>query len=78
MEHKTAKGIEFSMGGMDHKALAPKIILAAGGIGSPVILRASGIKNAGYDYFFDPLIAVMGTVGDVSGACMPRETRFRG
>jgi len=67
IENKTATGIEFSMNGMNYKSYAPRIILAAGGIGSPVVLRASGMKNAGYDYFFDPLIAVMGTVPDLSG-----------
>ena len=36
-----------------------------GGIGSPVILRASGIQEAGYDFFFDPLIGVRGTVKDI-------------
>jgi choline dehydrogenase-like flavoprotein len=28
-------------------------------------LRASGLKHAGYDYFFDPLIGVRGTVDDI-------------
>jgi hypothetical protein len=37
-----------------------------GGIGSPVILRASGLKHAGYDFFFDPLIGVRGTVDDIN------------
>ncbi len=67
IENKRAIGVEFSVRGKKDKAFAPKIILSAGGIGSPVILRASRIKNAGYNYFFDPLIAVMGTVKDVKG-----------
>ena len=41
--------------------------MAAGGIGSPLILRASGIRNVGYDFFFDPLVVVMATVPNVSG-----------
>ena len=40
--------------------------MAAGGIGSPLILRHSGIHAAGYDFFFDPLITVCGTMKDVS------------
>jgi hypothetical protein len=44
---------------------APKVIISAGGIGTPVILRASGMKRAGYNFFFDPLIGVRGTVKDI-------------
>ena len=40
--------------------------MAAGGIGSPVILRSSGVSEAGYDFFFDPLITVCGTMKDVT------------
>ena len=46
--------------------MASTVVLAAGGIGSPVILRASGIEEAGFNFFFDPLITVSGTVKDVS------------
>ena len=42
-------------------------MVAAGGIGTPVILRASGYPAAGSDYFFDPLIIVMGVVEGLSG-----------
>ena len=42
-----------------------KVVISAGGIGTPVILRASGLKRAGYDFFFDPLIGVRGTVKDI-------------
>ena len=40
-------------------------MLAAGGIGTPVILRESGIKEAGNNFFFDPLITVCGTLKDL-------------
>jgi hypothetical protein len=36
----------------------PRVVISAGGIGSPVILRASGMLEAGYDFFFDPLIGL--------------------
>ncbi len=65
IENGIATGVEFRMKGRDYRAFASKIIIAAGGIGSPVILRASGIKEAGYDFFFDPLISACGTVKDV-------------
>lgn len=67
VDNRKAIGVEFMKRGKKEKVFAPQIIIAAGGIGSPVILRASGIKGAGYDYFFDPLIAVMGTLKDVNG-----------
>lgn len=66
-EGKRAAGVEFVLKGKQYRVLAAATVIAAGGIGSPVILRASGIKEAGYDYFFDPLICVMGAVKDIRG-----------
>jgi choline dehydrogenase-like flavoprotein len=65
VEDKSAIGVEFNKGGKQHQVFAPKIIVSAGGIGSGVILRASGIKRAGNDFFFDPLIGVRGIVNDM-------------
>jgi choline dehydrogenase-like flavoprotein len=65
-EGHNAVGVEFTKGQKKYEAFAPKVVISAGGIGSPVILRASGIKRAGYDFFFDPLIGVRGTVKDLS------------
>ena len=62
IEDKSAIGVEFTRNGRNSKVFAPKIVISAGGIGTPVIMRASGIKEAGYDFFFDPLIGVRGTV----------------
>jgi choline dehydrogenase-like flavoprotein len=65
VEDKTAVGVEFTRNGRSFQAFAPKTIVSAGGIGSAVILRASGIERAGYDFFFDPLIGVRGIVEDI-------------
>lgn len=65
IEDKIAIGVEFIKGGKKSKVFAPKVIVSAGGIGTPVILRASGIKGAGYNFFFDPLIGVRGTAKDI-------------
>ena len=65
-ENHAAIGVEYRKRGTIHKAFAPKTIVSAGGIGTPTILRASGIKRAGYDFFFDPLIGVRGTVKDIT------------
>ncbi len=64
-DNNQAVGVKFSIGKEKYEAFAPKVIISAGGIGSPVILRASGIEKAGYDFFFDPLIGVRGTVKDI-------------
>ena len=64
-EGNKATGVEFTKGLKKYEAFAPKVIISAGGIGTPVILRASGIKRAGYNFFFDPLIGVRGTIKDI-------------
>lgn len=58
-------GVQFRRLGKRYQAYGERVILSAGGIGSAVILRASGIQEAGYDFFFDPLITAMGTVKDL-------------
>ena len=58
-------GVHFSIAGEHYDASAPVVVLAAGGIGTPLLLRAAGISNAGFDFFFDPLLVVVGTVDDL-------------
>jgi choline dehydrogenase-like flavoprotein len=65
VENGIATGVEYWMRGKRCTASAPVVVLAAGGIGSPLILRSSGVREAGYDFFFDPLITVCGTMKDV-------------
>jgi choline dehydrogenase-like flavoprotein len=65
LEGKRAVGVEYRKKGEMFRVFAPIMVISAGGIGSPVILRASGIERAGYDFFFDPLIGVRGTVKDI-------------
>jgi choline dehydrogenase-like flavoprotein len=55
-------GVQFSKGGSLQQVSAPVVILSAGGIGTPLILRALGISHAGSDFFFDPLVVVAGTL----------------
>jgi choline dehydrogenase-like flavoprotein len=72
IEDKKAVGVEYKHGKDTFRAYAPKIILAAGGIGSPLILRQSGIRSAGYDFFFDPLVFVYGKIkGLGNGKAIP-------
>ena len=65
--NQTAEGVEYLHRGERTIAYAKKIILAAGGIGSPMILRRSGFQNVGTDFFFDPLIFAIGEVDDHLG-----------
>ncbi|WP_395006747.1 GMC family oxidoreductase N-terminal domain-containing protein [Undibacterium sp.] len=49
---------------------AKRVVLAAGGIGSPRLLHASGLAPRTASHFSDPVVAVMGSVndlGDVEG-----------
>lgn len=64
-ESGVATGVEFVKDGQTHLTSAERIVLAAGGIGSPLILRASGVREAGHDFFFDPLFTVCGTMKGV-------------
>jgi len=65
VENGVATGVEYRIHGERRTAGAAVVVVAAGGIGSPVILRSSGVREAGYDFFFDPLITVCGTMKDV-------------
>ncbi len=72
IENNVAVGVEYTKWFQTHQVFADKIVVAAGGIGSPVILRQSGIYNAGYDFFYDPLIMVFGTVGNLDSDGEPQ------
>ncbi|GAG27656.1 unnamed protein product, partial [marine sediment metagenome] len=65
IEGNTATGVEYVKDGKTSTASSEKIIISAGGLGSPMILRESGIENAGFKFFFDPLILARGTVKDI-------------
>ena len=44
-----------------HQVLADTIILSAGGLGTPLILQASGIKEAGSHLFIDTYVSMYGS-----------------
>ena len=67
IEDGVATGVEYTRKGRTERAFAQQVVVAAGGIGSPLILRASGIERAGYDFFYDPLICALGSVDDMKG-----------
>ena len=67
IENHTASGVEFIHRGRKQKVFANTIVLAAGGIGTPLILSQSGITGVGFDFFFDPVIFAIGSVDDMRG-----------
>lgn len=72
VENKRAVGVEYKQAGKVLKIYGNKIILSAGGIGSPMILRHSGVGKVGYNFFFDPLIFIWGQTDKItSGKGIP-------
>lgn len=58
IENGRARGIKIK-GPLNYDEIrADKIVISAGGIGTPIILLRSGIKNAGENFFIDPMILV--------------------
>lgn len=76
IKNNRAVGVEYQHYKRTLTAYASKIILAAGGIGSPMILRKSGVKGVGHNFFFDPLVFIWGQVDRVtSGKGIPMCSR---
>ncbi|PQP00280.1 GMC family oxidoreductase [Massilia phosphatilytica] len=67
VEDGLAVGVEARVGGRMETFRAGRVVLAAGGIGSPRILRASGLLEGPAPFFSDPVVAVMGTVDGIEG-----------
>ena len=67
IENNRVQSVRFKRDGHQKRVSAPLVILAAGGIGTPLILHASGIDNAGRNFFFDPLLIIYGFVDDLDG-----------
>ena len=60
IENGKAIGMEYTVGRKRQRVLAPLVIVSAGGVGTPLILRRTGIKEAGYDFFIDPVLTAIG------------------
>jgi choline dehydrogenase-like flavoprotein len=86
VEDGRAVGVEATIGGETRQLRAGRVVLAAGGIGSPRLLRASALLKRPSAFFSDPVVAVMGSVDDLgdgaiggaevpmaAGASMPDE-----
>jgi choline dehydrogenase-like flavoprotein len=65
VEDGRAVGVQVQLGGETRELRAGRVVLAAGGIGSPRLLRASRLLAGPRAFFSDPVVAVMGTVDDL-------------
>lgn len=61
---RSVQGVEGTIGGKKFIAQAPYVVVAAGGIGSPRLLQASGFKDAGKGMTMDVTVMVYGTISD--------------
>lgn len=64
IENGKVKGIRAVSRQGAREILADIIVLAAGGVGTPVILQNSGIKDAGAGFFADLLVNVYGVTNN--------------
>ncbi len=62
VEDRHAVGVEGFLGGTPFTARAETVVLAAGGIGTPRILQASGFKQAGVGMTMDVTVMVYGFI----------------
>jgi choline dehydrogenase-like flavoprotein len=62
IEDGHATGVSGAMGGQPFTARAETVVLAAGGIGTPRILQASGLRQAGIGMTMDVTVMVYGFV----------------
>jgi choline dehydrogenase-like flavoprotein len=66
VEDGRAVGVEADLDGDTRMLRAGRVVLAAGGIGSPRLLHASGLLAQPAAFFSDPVVAVMGSVDDMA------------
>lgn len=59
-------GVTYIKDGKKQIIKADKVVLAAGAISSALILRQSGIEEAGRELFFDPFVSVGGYLKDIN------------
>lgn len=60
IENGSVKGVRARNKQGDLFVAADKVVISAGGIGTPVILLKSGLKNAGTHFFTDPMSILFG------------------
>ena len=61
-----ACGVTYVKDDKEESVFADTVILSAGAIGTTLILRNSGIEDAGREIFFDPFVSVGGYLKDIN------------
>ena len=61
-----ACGVTYVKDNVENSVYADTVILSAGAIGTTLILRKSGIEDAGSEIFFDPFVSVGGYLKDIN------------
>ena len=65
-EDGNACGVTYVKDDKEESVFADTVILSAGAIGTTLILRNSGIEDAGREIFFDPFVSVGGYLKDIN------------
>jgi choline dehydrogenase-like flavoprotein len=65
IEGNKVSAVHVNFGATKYSVSAPMVIVSAGGIGTPPILRSAGIINAGQEFFFDPLVVTVGLLSNL-------------
>ena len=65
-EDGKACGVTYIKDDKEESVFADTVILSAGAIGTTLILRNSGIEEAGREIFFDPFVSVGGYLKDIN------------
>ena len=65
-EDGNACGVTYIKDDKEESIFADTVILSAGAIGTTLILRNSGIEDAGREIFFDPFVSVGGYLKDIN------------
>ncbi|MBQ6512529.1 FAD-dependent oxidoreductase [Methanobrevibacter sp.] len=65
-DNNKVKGVSYIKDNKKESIYADTVVLSAGAIGTTLILRQSGIEDAGSEIFFDPFVTVGGYLKDIN------------
>lgn len=68
IKNRVASGVEYIHHGNIVHAYTKHIVVAVGGLGTPMILREAGISGVGEPLFVDPVIATTGIIAGAAGS----------
>ncbi len=62
VENNRITGVKYIKNGQENELISDVVVLSAGAINTPLILRKAGIKHAGRKLFFDPFVTIGGVL----------------